>query len=56
MMQCNYPTSSGVRCWYETTFDSERCYFHGKVEARLITGYYEHLTNEDSRTNRWVAL
>lgn len=56
-MQCNWITSKGSTCWYESTRDSKQCYFHEKVRDGFIDGYYEHLAIEDRDTEKkWVQV
>jgi hypothetical protein len=57
--ECNYPNSRRVRCGYDVNDKQKLCYFHTKVEAGLIDGYYENLvTSDDGRVqeHRWVVL
>lgn len=54
-MLCNYRCSNDSLCYYEREVGKKLCYFHVKVEAGLIDGYYENLTQE-SRDSRWVVL
>ena len=56
LVLCNYPTSKGVPCYYETNSNSLQCYFHDKVRRNLIDGYYGRSASNSTELAEWVTV